>query len=196
MEIKHRKDLPGPWDLGCALDKHTLSSVYTGDNQYGRPTFDTTRTEMGQAVFLLKNRGRKDQAPALAAEVAKIVRASWKIGLIVPMPASTKRTWQPVNEVANELAKLIGVRVFDNLIVTTPAPAGTPALKNLNTKQEKEAVLAGRFSIDDGIAGQNRWNVLLLDDLFHTGASMEAVTAALRTYPKVDKIYALALTWR
>lgn len=196
MKITWRRDIAGPWEKGLALDKHTISSVYTGDNAYGHPTFDTTRTEIGQAVFLLKNRGQRDQAPALAAEVAKVVQRSWQIGLIVPMPASTRRAWQPVDEVEHALAPLLGVKVFDNLVVKAPGGPGAKALKNLTSKDEKEAVLKGRFSITDGIAGEGRWNVLLLDDLYHTGASMEAVATVLRGYRKVDKIYAVALTWR
>ena len=64
------------------------------------------------------------------------------------------------------------------------------------TQAEKEAALMGRFAIKDTITNTGGWNALLLDDLFHTGASMTAVCAALRTYPKVKKIYVAALTWK
>jgi predicted amidophosphoribosyltransferase len=52
------------------------------------------------------------------------------------------------------------------------------------------------FSVNDEITNVGKWNVLLVDDLFHTGASMEAACNALRAYPKVGKIYVAALTWR
>lgn len=40
------KKIVGNWDLGFAMDKHTASSTYTGDSEYGRPTFDSVRTEV------------------------------------------------------------------------------------------------------------------------------------------------------
>jgi len=69
-------------------------------------------------------------------------------------------------------------------------------LKDLPTKAEKVATIAGSFSIHNQIVKEGAWNVLLLDDLFHTGATMEAACASLRTYPKVKNVYVAALTWR
>lgn len=31
------KQIVGNWDQGFAMDKHTASSTYAGDNEYGRP---------------------------------------------------------------------------------------------------------------------------------------------------------------
>jgi hypothetical protein len=39
-------------------------------------------------------------------------------------------------------------------------------------------------------------HALLLDDLFDTGASMEAASAKLKTYSKINNVYAVALTWK
>ena len=30
----------GPWKKGYAFDIHTIESIYTGDNEFGHPTFD------------------------------------------------------------------------------------------------------------------------------------------------------------
>jgi len=46
--------LNGPWAKGFAFDLHTISSEYTGDNEYGHPTFDTTRSQIGQLLYELK----------------------------------------------------------------------------------------------------------------------------------------------
>ncbi|WP_454743956.1 hypothetical protein [Cupriavidus necator] len=48
------KQIFGNWDLGYALDKHTLRSTYIGDNEYGHPQFNTERSEPGEALFQLK----------------------------------------------------------------------------------------------------------------------------------------------
>ncbi len=63
-----------------------------------------------------------------------------------------------------------------------PGTAGAPALKNLAGKEAKVEALKDRFTIQDGIEPQGCWNALLVDDLFDTGASMEAACAKLRTY--------------
>ncbi|EBK2138135.1 ComF family protein, partial [Salmonella enterica subsp. enterica serovar Enteritidis] len=70
------------------------------------------------------------------------------------------------------------------------------SLKNLNTKEEKIAAIANSFSVNDTIDNNGSWNVLIIDDLYHTGASMEAACAVLNDYTKVKNIYVAALTWR
>jgi predicted amidophosphoribosyltransferase len=196
MEVQLKK-LEGSWDLGYALHKHTLSSVYLGDDEYGHPRFDTTRSEPGESLYQLKYRGDWDQVKPLAAQVkTSLLPLFGKIGLIIPMPASTVRARQPVNEIATELGRLTDTPVFDNIIVKAPAPQGSPQLKNLHGREEKDAALQGRFSINPAITNEGCWNALLLDDLFDTGATMDAVSKTLRTYKKINQVYAASLTWK
>ena len=196
MQVQLKK-LEGSWDLGYALHKHTLSSVYLGDDEYGHPRFDTTRSEPGESLYQLKYRGDWDQVKPLAAQVkTSLLPLFGKIGLIIPMPASTARARQPVNEIAAELGRLTDTPVFDNIIVKAPAPQGSPQLKNLHGREEKEAALQGRFSINPAITNEGCWNALLLDDLFDTGATMDAVSETLRTYKKISQVYAASLTWK
>ena len=94
MQVQVRK-LEGSWDLGYALHKHTLSSVYLGDDEYGHPRFDNTRSEPGEALYQLKYRGDWNQIAPLAAQIqATLLPLFGKIGLIIPMPASTTRARQ------------------------------------------------------------------------------------------------------
>ncbi|MGO6677318.1 ComF family protein [Rhizobium leguminosarum] len=190
------KNLSGPWSGGYALDKHKISSTFTGYNEYGHATFATLRTDAGEAVFRLKYRSDWTQAGLLAAAVYEhIVPKFPQIGLVIPMPASQTRARQPVDAVGEELAKLMNVNSVAGIIVKAPSTTGNK-LKDLGTKQEKDAELAGRFSINDAIAAQGKWNALLIDDLFDSGASMEAATIALKTYSKIAGVYVAALTWK
>lgn len=190
MKVSLRR-IRGPWDDGWVLDKHTVSSVYRGP---GPHDFDTIRTEAGEATFQLKYRHDWPQAKPLARAVAENICPRFaQIGFIVPMPASSPRTRQPVTEVANELGKIVGVPVFRNLLMR--AQNGT-SLKDLSEKEEKLQAIGNSFSINDAISNAGRWNALVIDDLFHTGASMETACKLLRTYPKVGRIYVAALTWR
>lgn len=196
MEVQVRK-IEGSWDAGYALHKHTLSSVHLGVDEWGHDRFDTTRSEPGEALYQLKYRSDWSQVDSLAAQVRDTLLPLFgKIGLIVPMPASTVRAKQPVNELANALGRLTDIPVFHEMIVKAPAQAGSPALKNLHTRAEKDAALAGRITVNECITNQGRWNALLLDDLFDTGATMNAVCQALRTYQKINHIYAATITWK
>jgi predicted amidophosphoribosyltransferase len=196
MEVQVKK-IEGGWDLGFVLHKHTISSVYLGDDEWGHPRFDTTRSEPGEALYQLKYQHDWSQVEPLAAQVqATLLPLFGEIGLIVPMPASTVRARQPVNELANALGRLTGIPVFEKMVVKTPAPPGGVPLKNMHTRAEKDAALAGRFGINQCITNEGRWNALLLDDLFDTGATMGAVCQALRTYPKINRVYAAAITWK
>jgi predicted amidophosphoribosyltransferase len=191
------KQIRGGWDLGYALHKHTLSSVYLGDDEYGHPRFGTTRTEPGEALYQLKYKGDWAQVVPLAAQVqATLLPLFGEIGLIVPMPASNARARQPVDEIAKELGRLTGIGVFDEIVIKVPAPQGSPQLKDMTTREEKDAALQGRFRINPCITNEGCWNALLLDDLFDTGATMDAVCKTLRTYNKIDRVYAASITWK
>ena len=188
------RKIEGNWDLGYVLDKHVLSSSYIGDNAQGHPQFDTTRTEVGEALYQLKYKRDWNQVPLLASEMATHLYPLFKdVQLLIPMPASNPRARQPVTELTGALAKIVQVPVFDNLL---KKKHNGKQLKDLTGKAEKMEALQNTFSIDDTIAGDGKWNVLIVDDLFHTGASMEAACSILRTYPKVLKIFVAALTWR
>jgi len=188
------RQLPGPWNAGWALDKHMLQSTYLGDDEYGHPRFESVRTDVGEATYQLKYRQDWKQAEHLArALLDHVVPKFAGIGFIVPMPASTSRARQPVTEVAQALGALSGIPVFPDLL--RKARHGK-SLKDLSTKEEKIEAIGDSFSVHDAIEGDGPWNVLVVDDLFHTGASMEAACAALRKYPKVRNVYVAALTWR
>jgi predicted amidophosphoribosyltransferase len=187
--------IEGSWDVGFALHKHVLSSMFVGYNESGYPQFDTTRSEPGEALFQLKYRNDWSQVGPLAEELQRTLMPRFEnVGLIIPMPASTARARQPVEEIAIELGRLTNIPVFSNIIVKAPAPDGAPQLKNLHGREEKDAALAGRFSINPAIATEGRWNALVIDDLFDTGATMDAVCRTLRTYRKIDRVYAASIT--
>lgn len=188
------KEIHGVWDHGWVLDKHTLSSTYLGHDAYGHARYDTVRTEVGESTYQLKYQQDWSQIEPLARSlVDNIFPKLNNVGFIVPMPASTARNRQPVVEIVEALGKMVEKPVFTDIL--RKAVIGQ-ALKNLHTKDEKMEAIGDSFSINDEIEGDGPWNVLIVDDLFHTGASMESACKVLRAYPKVRKIYVAALTWR
>jgi predicted amidophosphoribosyltransferase len=98
-----------------------------------------------------------------------------------------------VTEIAQALGQIVQKPCFENILIKTP---NGKSLKDLSTKVEKTEALEGTLSFADEIKNEGRWNALLVDDLYHTGASIEAACRILRSYPKIEKIYVATLTWR
>jgi competence protein ComFC len=68
--------LIGPWDEGFALDFHTVGSQYLGDDAYGLPQFETTRTPIGELLYKLKCRSDKSTVEALCQNRSRVYRGS------------------------------------------------------------------------------------------------------------------------
>ena len=165
-----------------------------GEDASGHARFDNERTDVGEATYQLKYQSDWSQAKRLAKALADHVYPKFRdVGLIVPMPATKTRWRQPVTEVVEALGKLVGTPVFTELLLKAP---NGKSLKDLSTKQEKIEAIGSSLSVKDCIEGDDRHNLLLVDDLFDTGASMQAACEVLSAYPKVRKIYVAALTWK
>jgi len=188
------KQISGPWDQGWVLDKHMISSTFLGNDERGNPCFDNHRTEVGEATYQLKYQKDWNQVGPLAQAVATNVFPKLdQVGFVVPMPASNVRPRQPVTEVAVELGRIVGKPVFSDLL--RKAITGQ-SLKDLHSKAEKVAAIGDGFSVNDVIINAGCWNALVVDDLFDSGASMEAACTALRKCQKVRSIYVVALNWK
>ena len=111
---------------------------------------------------------------------------------IIPMPASKYRLRQPVTEIAKELARLMNIPCFDSLLIKTSA---TSAMKDIATREEKVSTLVNAFVVNDILAA-GLYDVLIVDDLYDTGSSLEAATRVLRRYAKIRNIYVVTVTRR
>ena len=190
MNVNIRK-MRGPWDNGISLDKHTLSSVYTGDNEYGHPTFDTTRTDVGESLYQLKYKHDYNQVEIIANELASAASAEFSfVSFILPVPPSQQRTRQPVVEISRQAAINMGIPCIENLLLKN---ALIEQMKNISTKEEKIKALSNRLYLDD-VLNEGVFDVLIVDDLFDTGATLEAATNVLRGYPKIRNIYVATIT--
>jgi len=95
------------------------------------------------------------------------------------------------------LGRLTGRPVVANLLIKNPALASGPQLKDLTLPEDKRAALAGRFVIDPGaLVGESRRDVLLLDDLYDSGATMQSACTALGGCQKISRILVATLTWK
>lgn len=192
MAAVHPMAIQGPWRAGFVLDYHTIDSTYVGDDQYGHPVFDTKRTELGELLYRLKYGLDNLVAGEMVEALAGFVEISWKptLTMVIPMPPSDSgRTQQPVFILADALGKRLGLPVQPDAVNKARK---TPQLKNVYDYQERMRFLDGSFSADPSLVAGHR--VLLLDDLYRSGATMSSVTRVLYEQGKAADVYALALT--
>jgi len=90
---------------------------------------------------------------------------------------------------AEGVAKLLGCPFCEDCVAKIKA---TSELKSVYDYQERLEKLKDAYSVQTAkTAGRA---ILLIDDLYRSGATLEAVTGALRTDGKVGKILALTFT--
>jgi competence protein ComFC len=185
------KRITGNWTEGFALDFHTVSSEYIGDDEYGHPQFDTKRSEMGELLFKLKYREDKSVLGDLVATVSQFIKSrNWPIDLIVSVPPSREgRQFQPVPPLAVGIGRALGINVSVDSVVKVK---DTLELKNVFDFEERMRILKDAFEIrGSAVCGRN---ILLFDDLYRSGATLNAISRLLQQGGKVKNIYVLTLT--
>lgn len=186
MKVNIQK-IEGSWKLGFVLDKHVDHSEFLGTDQFGHDQFDTVRTEVGEAIFQLKYRNDLSQIDVLSSAFVENLGGFFKkVGLVIPMPSSKNRTVQPLTLLAKAVAKKLDKPFFEKILVKNIT---TPLMKDLVTKEDKENALKGALSINDEITNDGKWDFLIIDDLYSSGASLGVATDILKTYNKVNNIY-------
>ncbi len=190
MQVNMQK-IFGKWDIGYSLDKHTISSTFTGYNEYGHPTYNTTRTEIGEALYQLKYNSDRNKVTILAKQIVDLLGNHFQsASLIIPMPPSKQRDFQPVKEIAKQVAALMNVPYNENLLAKT---SSTDQMKNIPLKEERIKALCSAFKVNDALA-DGQYNVLIVDDLYDTGSSLEAATVMLKQYTRISKIFVATIT--
>jgi len=166
----------GPWKQGYAFDKHTVSSEYIGDNQYGHPIFETKRSTMGQCLYELKY----GQEFSIIEKIIKLLSAedSFKvfisnIDIILPVPPSNKyRRLQPVVLIAQEIARIFEKELRQDVLMSS----NYEEMKNFDMSEKYERIHKA-ITIEGKI--NKRKNILIFDDVFDSGTTLVAITNIL-----------------
>jgi competence protein ComFC len=181
--------IAGHWKSGVALDLHTISSTPIGYNDFGYMQFETVRSEIAELLFLLKNRADRSAAGPIIETAADFLgRHRDKFDLIVPVPPSQQRSVQPVVIMAEGIGQALGVPVLS--CVTTTRSTGQ--LKNITDPDERKEHLEGLYAVD--AAQTIGRKILLFDDLFRSGATLNAMTDILLDVGKAQVVRALTIT--
>jgi predicted amidophosphoribosyltransferase len=185
----HPIKITGRWKSGISLDLHTTSSTPIGYNEFGHMQFDTVRPEIAELLYRLKNRADRAAAEPIIETVAGfLAEHREKFNIIIPVPPSTQRAVQPVIILAEGIGKALNVPVVSCISTTRP----TSQLKNITDPKERKKQIEGLYAVD---CGQTRdQNILLFDDLFRSGTTMNAIADLLLTDGKASSVRALTIT--
>jgi predicted amidophosphoribosyltransferase len=165
-----------------------------GYDEFGRERFDTKRTEIGEALFRLKYRAARSAISDILDTVVSFLTNTWKISgkldcVVYVPPSNVRRSIQPVIEIAKGISERLRIPLNEHSLVKTKE---TPELKNVYEHDERLKVLEGAFEVRDLALKEKR--VLLFDDLYRSGATLEAITQVLYKNGLAKAVYVLVLT--
>ena len=136
---------------------------------------------MRRSISMFKYHNRREYAVFYATQMYEQYRVflnAWRPEVILPVPIHRqKRRQRGFNQaelVAKELSKCSGIPVDSEYLSRN---ARTTPQKELNRRQRKEN-LKSAFVVNEQKKGYQR--VLLVDDIYTTGATMDAISEILR----------------
>lgn len=176
--------LHGNWDLGYALDIHTIYSVYVGDNESGYPQYDTLRTDLGELLYQIKYKKYYSKIEDVIDLIADFVVKNFKgkVDWVLPVPPTKNRRVQHVEVIAQEIAELLDCKFSNNVLVNNSHDEA----KNSSSQRDISKVR---------IASTKR-NILLIDDITNSGDTADVCTNLLKSDPNIEKVYFITLTIR
>lgn len=189
MEL-HPQGVKGPWKAGIVLDWHTVASQVTGQNEFGHPIFKTDRSEIGELLYQFKYKNNQTALKKLLKVMVDYLgdKAKDKFDLILPIPPSNaNRT--VTNQIAQGLAEGLGAGFSPDALTKIK---DTAELKALVDPEQRKLALEGAFKADKKqLEGKV---VLLVDDLYRSGATLEAASQVVAAQGKTKLVYVLAIT--
>jgi len=161
----HPRPLSGPWQVGWALEFH---SRFSGS--------EWSRSEVGDLAYRLKYNEDLSVLNKLVEQTLELLQTYPELAQadsIVPVPSTSERKIQPVMAYCEALAGKIKLPV---LALITKVHQ-TRAQKELKTLAQKRANVSGAFTLT---ASAKDRRILLVDDLFDSGATLEEITHLLQ----------------
>ena len=161
--------IQGSFDAGWVLDTH--SSLQDGDWH---------RTVVGERLYRFKYRRSQASGRWLARTCVTFLEhlePLWEVDLIAPVPSSrVSKKLSPAEYISAKIAKAIGASYpFRILYKTRP----TRYIKEATTIEHRQRIIGNSMAVQqsDLIRGKR---ILLVDDLYETGATSDEAIRALR----------------
>lgn len=189
MVTIHPLKIEGHWQSGVALDLHTTSSTPIGHNEAGHMQFETVRPEIAELLYQLKYQNNQGAAQGIIEAAAAYLRPHRaKFDLIIPVPPSSARAVQPVILLANGIGTALNLPVV-NCVTTTRA---TSQLKGVTDPAQRQELIKGLYAVNGAYTADK--NILLFDDLFRSGTTMNAITDVLLSDGRAKTVRAVTIT--
>jgi len=189
----HGLPLNGNWTKGFALDLHTTKSTLVSVDDFGHNKFDTLRPPIAEDLFQLKYRkdsGRVEKIASQAAYFLDKYKSGWQLDVIIPIPPSDQtRPFQPVYELAKSIGKKCDLPIDFSFLKKVKA---TSELKGIDDAEKRREILKDAFDVEANSLTEK--DVLLFDDLFRSGETLQAATDVLLKKGKARNIYVLTVT--
>ncbi len=183
-------ELKGRWKKGFAYDVHTLASTYLGVDEFGHGRYENERSEMGELLYQLKYKNKKELVIKIVDLLARF-KGLESMDAIIPIPSTNKgREFQPVELIAEELGKRNNVVVLKNVLIKSN---GGTELKNVEEVEDRQELLKASMSLKEGVNLKDK-NVLLVDDLYRSGTTLNVAADLLYDEAEVENVYVLTMT--
>lgn len=159
--------LKGPWDLGFALDFH---SRFQNDER--------SRTELGELTYRYKYGREKQLVEVLSTRLADFIikNAPFReVDGIACIPSTWKgREYDPVPLLASHVAQKIGLPFLSDALEKVRY---TDPQKEPRTLAAKQRNILSAFMVRGNVKDKR---ILLLDDLYDSGATLQEATRVLK----------------
>lgn len=188
--VLHPQGIKGPWQAGVVLDWHTVASQVIGQNEFGYPIFDNTRSEIGELLYQFKYRNDQNALQQIVRATIDYLgeKVKGRIDVILPVPPS-KPTRTITSQIAQGLANGLHVS-FSGTALTKNK--NTSELKSVTDPEERRKALEGAFKADkQQLEGKS---VLLVDDVYRSGATLSTAAEVVTGQGKAKAVYVLAIT--
>jgi hypothetical protein len=126
-----------------SLDYHTISSKLTADGR-----FETIRTKLGEALYILKYKGNKTSIKEISETASNFIKSEFhNIDVIIPIPPSDlNRQLQPVSAISNSISELTQIPTDSSYLRKT---AQTVQIKVIDDNEREKKLLLNAFSVID-----------------------------------------------
>ncbi|STO32091.1 comF family protein [Fusobacterium necrogenes] len=182
--------IEGNWKEGYTLDYFMRKSNYQGEDIFGYPIFDVEYTDIGKALNELKYHKEYNRAIDIAEAVAKFIKEDWrleeKIDGIVATPPTHYREIQPLFQIVKHLGESLN------------KPISLDFFRKLSSEEIKKLPIEKKMELfKNSIIKERkltkRGSLLIVDDLFTTGATLKNLCELLKEDIYVDDIYILTI---